>query len=256
MQDLRVTLVQANQKWEDKAGNFENYERLLVNVETDLILLPEMFQTGFTMNNQILGEDFNSSESIRWLKKISAKYNAAIYTSLIILENGKHYNKGVFITPDGSIVAYNKRKTFTLAKEDQYYERGDKEVIVEFKGWKLQLQICYDLRFPELVRNRILSDNSTAYDAILYVANWPEKRSGHWKSLLQARAIENQAYVVGVNRVGEDANGFIYSGDSSIINALGKIDSIKPGIESVQTSILKADNLLKIRETLPFLKDR
>jgi predicted amidohydrolase len=256
MQDLKVTLVQANQKWEDKAANFENYERLLENVETDLILLPEMFQTGFTMNNETLGEDLDFSESIKWLKKMSLIYNAAIYTSLIIIENGKHYNKGVFVTPGGDVFSYNKRKTFTLAKEEQYYDRGDKEVIVEFKGWKFQLQICYDLRFPELVRNKILSDNAPAYDAILYVANWPEKRSTHWKSLLQARAIENQCYVIGVNRVGEDANGFLYSGDSSIINALGKVDSIPPKLETAETRILNADELISTRKTLPFLKDR
>ena len=256
MQDLRVTLVQANQKWEDKTANFKNYERLLETVETNLILLPEMFQTGFTMNNQALCEDFNSSESIKWLKKISLKYNSAIYTSLIISETGNYYNKGVFITPDGKVISYNKRKTFTLAKEDHYYQRGDEEVIVEYKGWKFQLQICYDLRFPELVRNRVISDNSAAYDAILYVANWPKKRSTHWKSLLQARAIENQCYVIGSNRVGEDANGFIYSGDSSVIDALGNVDSIESGLESIQTSILKRENLLKIRKTLPFLKDR
>ena len=254
MQDLSVTLVQANQKWEAKAANFENYSSLLDGVETDLILLPEMFQTGFTMNSD-LAENWENSDSVQWLKELSLNMDAAIYTSLII-EDGGTYNRGVFVYPNGDVVKYDKRKSFKLAGEHLTFTSGQEESIVRYKGWKLQLQICYDLRFPEIVRNRILSDSDAAYDAILYVANWPEKRAEHWQSLLKARAIENQCYVLGVNRVGSDANNFSYSGNSACIDALGKAEELNAGKEMVQTFVLKKNELDKIREMLPFLSDQ
>lgn len=253
MQDLRVTLVQANQKWEDKQANFKNYEALLENISTDIILLPEMFQTGFSMQTELLAETWDSSESVIWLKKMAAKRNAAIYTSLII-KDGSYYNRGVFITPDGNVSVYDKRKTFTLAKEHQYFDSGNKETIVEYKDWKLQLQICYDLRFPEIVRNR-MEQGKPAYDAILYVANWPSKRASHWKSLLQARAIENQCYVLAANRVGIDKKGLEYSGDSCMIDAGGAVQLMKPSQELCSSFVLKTTDLRQIREMLPFLCD-
>jgi len=255
MHDLTVTLVQANQLWEDISGNLENYERLLSTVEeTDLILLPELFQTSFTMNTD-LAENM-SGPAIQWLLEHSKKKEAAIYTSLIIEEDGKFYNRGVFIQPDGLITCYDKRKTFGLAKEDEHFTAGESEQIVSYKGWKFQLQICYDLRFPEIARNRIDRSGYAAYDALLYVANWPEKRSSHWKSLLQARAIENQSYVIGVNRVGQDGHEFSYSGDSMVIDALGKLVEMKPSVELVKSIVINKTKLLQIREMLPFLKDR
>lgn len=255
MQDLRVALVQTDQVWEDKQANFKNYERLLAPIETDLILLPEMFQTGFSMNVSALGEEFETSESIIWLKTIAKQKNSAIYTSLIISEKEKYYNQGVFIFPNGDIKRYNKRKLFSLAGENNHFSPGNTETIVSYKGWKFQLQICYDLRFPEIIRNRI-EEGSPAYDVILYVANWPEKRSTHWKTLLAARAIENQSFVLGVNRTGVDANSLNYSGDSSVINLLGDVEQRQTNLEHVLESELKVNHLQFIRKKLPFLHDR
>lgn len=253
---MRVTIVQANQIWEDKTANFNNYMRLLEGVETDLILLPEMFQTGFTMNTKELAELFGQSVSIKWLKDIASTKDTAIYTSLIIEENGNYYNRGVFVLPQGAVVYYDKRKTFSLAHENDYFESGLAEQIVEYKGFRINLQICYDLRFPELIRNRVLTDGRPAYDVLLYVANWPTKRSLHWRSLLVARAIENQCYVFGCNRVGSDALGLEYTGDSATIDALGNRTEISPGEELAQTFVINLSELSKIREMLPFLKDR
>lgn len=256
MQDLTVTLVQARQFWEDKTQNLKHFEDLLRDVEeTDLIILPEMFHTSFTMNASAFAERIDAGEGINWLKLLAKVKNTCVYTSLIIAENDQFYNMGVFIQPDGMVQTYAKRKTFGLAKEDQHYSSGNEEVIVELKGWKLQLQICYDLRFPEIVRNRMSDNGDPVYDAILYVANWPEKRSLHWKTLLRARAIENQCYVVGVNRVGEDGNGLIYSGDSSITDPLGNSTELTPHTEEVKSIHLSANLLKNTRIALPFLKD-
>ena len=255
MQDLRITLVQADQAWENKEANFTNYADLLQGVETDLILLPEMFQTGFSMNTDELKEDWSDSASLQWLKTMSKEKNAAIYTSLIIDDNGV-YNRGVFVTPLGEVHVYDKRKTFTLAREHEHFSNGEKETIVEYKDWRFQLQICYDLRFPEIVRNRIESNQSPAYDVILYVANWPEKRAEHWKALIKARAIENQCFVAAANRSGSDAKGLSYSGDSAMIDPLGNVEMLEKGKETVSTFVINRDHLMKIREMLPFLNDR
>ena len=255
MQNLKVTLVQANQVWENKGANYLNYEQLLVGVETDLIVLPEMFHTGFSMNAAKLSEKWGDSEGINWLRKIAFNKNAAIYTSLIVEENQRFYNRGVFIFPTGEIEFYDKRKTFGLAGEDQVFTAGTRETIVVYKGWRIQLQICYDLRFPENVRNKIDSNQIPSYDVIVYVANWPEKRILHWNALLKARAIENQCYVIGVNRIGTDGNNLVYSGDSKAINALGTVLTEKSE-ENATTSVLDMNELNEIREKLPFLKDR
>lgn len=256
MQNLTVTLVQAEQVWEDKAANLKHYETLLEDLsDTELILLPEMFQTSFTMNAAAHAEKLSDGEGINWLRQMAQEKHCCFYTSLIIEENDAFYNLGVFVRPDGKIETYAKRKTFGLAREDQHYAAGDKELIVELNGWKLQLQICYDLRFPEIVRNRMI-DEEPAYDVILYVANWPEKRSTHWKSLLQARAIENQCFVVGVNRVGKDGNGLVYSGDSGVYDPLGELDPLTPHTEQVKTTQLDVNVLKNTRSALPFLKDR
>lgn len=255
MQDLTVTLVQADQIWENVQDNLDHYASLLSSIEsTDLIVLPEMFQTAFSMNTSFAEK--MTGPSVSWLKKMAAEKNCAIYTSLMISEDDTFYNRGMFVFPSGEFKTYNKRKTFGLAKEDEHFTAGNQEQIVSWKGWNIQLQICYDLRFPEICRNRILENGFAAYDLILYVANWPEKRSAHWNALLKARAIENQCYVVGVNRVGTDFHGFSYSGDSKVIDALG-VESVVPhGIESCTNLVINKEELIKIREMLPFLSDR
>lgn len=256
MQDLKIALVQANQIWENKEANLKHYSTLLENtLDVDLILLPEMFHTGFSMNAAVLAEKMENSLGINWLKDLAKNKTSAIYTSLIIEEDGRFYNRGVYVTPDGQVTIYNKRKTFGLAGEDKVYTAGTTETIIEYRGWKLQLQICYDLRFPEIVRNRIETNKRAAYDVILYVANWPERRSLHWKTLLKARAIENQSYVIGVNRIGTDKNELTYTGDSMCIDAIGEELSCNPGLEEVKIVRLSMNRLNEIREALPFLKD-
>jgi len=255
MQDLTVTLVQANQIWENKAANFENYSLLLENVmNTDLIVLPEMFNTGFSMNASELSEEFSDSLSLEWLKTLASKKNAAIYTSLMILENHRYYNRGVFVEPMGNVSFYDKRQLFSLAGEDQIFTNGTNATIVEYKGWKINLQICYDLRFPEISLNKEECGIAN-YDVAIYVANWPLKRVQHWNSLLVARAIENQCFVIGVNRVGIDGANLEYSGSSQVVDSLG-CASVLGNYECCETITLSSDSLLEIRKNLPFLKDR
>ena len=256
MQDLKVTLVQANQIWEDKQANLEHYSSLLTQVEeTDLVVFPEMFHTGFSMNAEALAETMDNSEGLDWLKNKAKEFDAAFYTSLIIKEKDKYYNRGVFVYPDGKIETYDKRKSFGLAGEDEVYTAGIERKIVNYKNWNIQLQICYDLRFPEISRNHLVNE-TPSYDLLIYVANWPEKRSLHWTSLLAARAIENQAYVIGVNRVGVDGKELKYSGDSMLIDLLGNINFFNPSREEINSYTLLYSDLRSIRKALPFLKDQ
>jgi predicted amidohydrolase len=187
---------------------------------------------------------------------MAERKDAAIYTSFIAKEDTYLFNRGIFVEPSGKYTYYDKRKLFTLAGEEKIYKPGHVKVRVNYKGWKIQVQICYDLRFPEITRNGLHDHKSAKFDVLLYVANWPEKRNTHWKSLLVARAIENQCYVVGVNRVGEDGKGLVYSGDSAVVNAYGDhISTIKPYEETVETTTLSVSHLQDIRTQLAFLKD-
>jgi predicted amidohydrolase len=257
MQDLNIAILQLNQSWENKSENFEKIRSLLKGeTQIDLLLLPEMFHTGYTMNHQLLSESMSNSEGIDFLQEISKEKNCAVYTSLIISENGKTFNRGVFIYPDTRLCHYDKRKTFGLAGEDEFYTAGTQEKIVTYKEWKFNLQICYDLRFPELVANYINPQGQAKYDAILYVANWPDKRASHWNSLLQARAIENQSYVLACNRVGTDQNNIVYSGGSCVINPLGDLQANHLKNERLIKYTVSISDLNKIRQQLPFLKDR
>ena len=257
MQNLKITLVQAEQSWEQKQANLNHYEALLQSIEaTDIVVLPEMFHTGFTMNADELAEEGEDGVALTWLKKMSKAKNAAFYTSYIAKEDEFYFNRGVFVEPNGRITHYDKRKLFTLASEDKTYKAGKVKSRILYKGWKIQFQICYDLRFPEISRNGMVDHKSAKFDVLIYVANWPERRNSHWKSLLQARAIENQCYVVGVNRVGVDGKELTYSGDSAVYNANGSmISNIEPSLEIVQTVELEFDNLTEFRSQLAFLKD-
>ena len=256
MQDLKVSLIQCEQVWEDKKANFEHFEKMLEEVQlpTDIVVFPEMFQTAFTMHAAALAESMDG-ESITWLKKMAEKYECAMVASLIIKEEENFYNRMVFIQSDGSLQQYNKRKLFGLAKEEQTFTPGKENTIFEYKGWKVFLQVCYDLRFPEIARNSVEND-IYEYDLLINVANWPEKRSLHWRTLLQARAIENQCYVIGVNRVGESGNGLNYSGDSCIIAPSGMIVSLVSHDEHVVNEELESETLEEVRRVMPFLKDR
>ena len=256
MQDLKVTLVQANQVWEDKKENMRHFEELLAEVEeTDIIVLPEMFHTGFTMHAKKFAEEMKKSSAISWLQSMAAKKNAAIYTSFIAKEDDYYFNRGVFVEPSGKYTHYDKRKLFTLAGEEKVFKAGHVKTRIHYKGWKIQLQICYDLRFPEITRNGLQDHKSAKFDALLYVANWPEKRNTHWKALLTARAIENQCYTIGLNRVGKDGKGLTYSGDSMLIDPIGDKTECSPNQEEVLVLELKYDKLVEVRQQLPFLKD-
>ena len=256
MQNLNIGLLQFDQAWEDKSFNYQKIRALIgSDVEVDLLLLPEMFNTGFSMNTS-QGESMENSGGINFLKTLSSELNCAIFTSLIISDEKKHFNRGVFIDTNQNIQLYDKRKTFGLAGEDKVFTSGETPTLVEFKGWRINLQICYDLRFPELTANRLGSDGSSKFDVILYVANWPEKRQEHWNTLLKARAIENQSFVVACNRVGIDFNNINYLGDSCVINAGGTVISKASNKEELIVTTIDKSDLNEIREQLPFLRDR
>jgi len=250
MQDLKVALIQTRLYWENKAANLSHLESHLEKVPsgTELIILPEMFNTGFSMNPKMFSEKM-TGQGIGWLKTVSKQKKAVVIASLIIEEKKKFHNRLIAMRPDGSFEYYDKRHLFRLAGEEKIYSEGSKKKSIIINGWKIALFICYDLRFPVWVR----STNDT--DCILFIANWPEKRKDAWVSLLKARAIENQAYVLGVNRVGKDGNGFPHSGDSSIYDPLGTCLEIRSNEECIISHCLKKGHLIKTRESFPFYKD-
>jgi omega-amidase len=256
MSNLKVSLVQTQQFWEDKQANYGHLDQVLSQVgETDLIVLPEMFNTGFSMKPALFAEEMSNSEALAWLKVNAINKDCAIYTSFMVKENNHFFNRGIFMLPSGEYYQYDKRQLFSLAGEDDVFSAGNEKVVIAYKGWNILLQICYDLRFPEIQRNKLDSSLKPDYDLLLTVANWPKSRSSHWKTLLIARAIENQCYVVGVNRVGTDGKGLVYSGDSVAIDALGNIEGCEEGAEKIISTLLSKKKLTTIRNLIPFLKD-
>jgi len=243
---MRITTIQYNIIWEDKESNLKNLTSKINTIQSDVIVLPEMFTTGFTMTPNHLAESMTGN-TVQWMKEIALTKDLAICGSIIIREGDKYFNRFIWVNPDGTIYHYDKRHLFL--NEDQNYTRGDKKLIIEYGGWKICPLICYDLRFP------VWSRNSENYDILIYVANWPDKRKLAWRSLLVARAIENQCYVIGVNRVGEGGRLF-YSGGTSLINALGEVQYTNSHIEEVWTTTLSKYDLDKIRTQLPFLEDK
>jgi omega-amidase len=248
---IHITLIQSDIVWEDKKSNLSHYEQLLSGI-TDIlhvVVLPEMFSTGFSMSPAQLAEPM-SGPTVEWMIYIARKHKCILTGSLIIEENGKYYNRMLWVQPDGTVGSYNKRHLFGFAGEDQYYAAGTSRLITQANGWRFNLMVCYDLRFPVWARN-----NNDMYDVLLYVANWPEQRSLAWKTLLRARAIENQCFVVGVNRVGKDAKGNNYSGDSSVFGPSGELLWQHAHTEAVHTISLDASLLNNARLSFPVLKD-
>jgi len=243
---MRITTIQYDIVWEDKETNLKNLSEKINTIQSDIIILPEMFTTGFTMNPNHLAESM-TGKTIQWMKEIALTKDLAICGSIIIREEDKYFNRFIWVNPDGTIYHYDKRHLFL--NEDKNYTRGDKKLIIEYGGWKICPLICYDLRFP------VWSRNSEDYDILIYVANWPDKRKLAWRSLLVGRAIENQCYVIGVNRVGEGGR-LVYSGGTSLINALGEVQYTNSHIEEVFTATLSKYDLDKIRTQLPFLEDK
>ncbi len=259
MNELRITTVQADLVWENKIENLSKFDDLLRGIkrgETDVIVLPEMFTTGFSMNAAAYAETMNEA-TVFWLKKKAWELDAAVTGSFICTDNDNYYNRLVWMLPDGSLSKYDKRHRFTLAGEDKYYTEGVERLVVEWRGWRICPLICYDLRFPVWARNGLQAqEGQVDYDVLIYVANWPIARSHHWRILTEARAVENQAYTVAVNRVGTDANGFEYRGDTSVIDYAGDILMRRSFTEGVDTTIVSKAKLTNYRKKFGFLADQ
>ena len=248
---LKITIFQAYLFWENIDKNLQNIELRLSTIKekTDLILLPEMFNTGFTMNVKNLSERMNG-KTMEWMHKQAKQFNSVVTGSLIIEEDQKYYNRLIWMHPDGTFQKYDKHHLFSLGHEDRHYTAGKQRLIVELNGWKICPTICYDLRFPAWLRN-----NSEAYDLLLVVANWPAKRALHWRTLIPARAIENQSYVIGLNRYGHDGNEVYHSGDSMCIDPNGNTIYHKSDDEDLYTFAIYKKEVEIARRAFPFLKD-
>ncbi|MEO0726821.1 MAG: amidohydrolase [Bacteroidota bacterium] len=251
MSELRLALVQADLVWEDAGRNRDKFEPLLGGVSpgTDIVVLPEMFSTGFSMEPQRLAEPMDGP-TVSWMREQAATLGAVITGSVIIEEAGKYFNRLVWITPEGELKQYNKRHLFTLAGEEKVYTAGTEQLLLTYGDWKIMPLICYDLRFP------VWSRNQFQYDLLLYVANFPDKRGFAWRTLLQARAIENQSYTIGLNRVGTDGNGIYYAGDSMLVNYDGSIKTHLPPREMVQEVVIRKAPQDTFRQKLAFLPDQ
>lgn len=252
MENLKVALVQFDIIWRDSQSNLNKLEQMFTSIQNqniDLIVLPEMFNTGFTKETQGVSQDMNG-DVLQWMRDQSYKMSTAILGSVIITENGKNYNRALFVNGD-KVEYYDKRHLFSYSGEDKEFSMGESRVVIEYKGWKLFPQICYDLRFP------VWSRNNLDYDVMIYMANWPMSRISVWKKLLVARSLENMSYVMGVNRVGVDGEGIEYSGHTMLINPLGKkIEKTKRNTEELLILDISKEYLNQVRKKYKFLNDR
>lgn len=248
---LKITTFQTYLFWENIDKNLQNIELRLSTIreKTDLIVLPEMFNTGFTMDTKNLSEKMNG-KTMEWMHKQAKQFDSVVTGSLIIEEDQKYYNRLIWMHSDGTFQKYDKHHLFCLGHEDRHYTAGKQRLIVELNGWKICPTICYDLRFPVWLRN-----NNGAYDLLLVVANWPEKRALHWRTLIPARAIENQSYVIGLNRHGYDGNEVYHSGDSMCIDPNGNTIYYKSDDEDLYTFTIYKKEVERARRAFPFLKD-
>ena len=277
MSHLTFTLIQTNLHWEDKAANLQMLEEKINSLQhpTQIIVLPEMFNTGFSMKPELHAEEMNGP-SVQWMKRIAAEKRVIVTGSIMINQTAadgtlEYFNRLIWMLPNGHYGVYDKRHLFAFAEEDKHYTAGTKRLIASVNGFKINLQVCYDLRFPVWARQqtgRISTSLDTPtqsfdsaqdlvpeYDILIYVANWPERRVHAWKTLLTARAIENQCYVIGVNRTGNDGNNIYHSGNSMVIDAMGDVLYEKEHDEDIFTITLSKEKLEEIRHKLPFLKD-
>ncbi|GAA4344324.1 amidohydrolase [Flaviaesturariibacter amylovorans] len=255
---LPVTLIQAALHWEDRAANLLAFEEKIRahSQPGQVVVLPEMFSTGFSMRPEALAEEMNGP-TVQWMKDTARAQRIILTGSLMIKEGDRYFNRALWVLPNGTIGQYDKRHLFAYAGEHEHYTPGRERLIASVNGWRVQLQVCYDLRFPVWSRQQVHRGEAAApeYDVLLYVANWPERRNGAWKTLLQARAIENQCYVIGVNRVGEDGNGIYHSGDSMVVDPMGDVLYHKAHEEDVFSITLDKAHLEAVRQKLPFWKD-
>ncbi len=252
MSTLKLTLIQPHLYWEDKGANLTLLEQKILGLEesTEIVILPEMFNTGFSMRPELHAEPMDGP-TVQWMRRLAASQKIILTGSLMIQEGPHYFNRLIWMLPNGELGHYDKRHLFAFAGEDQHYTAGNKRLIASVKGWKINLQICYDLRFPVWARQAAANE----YDVLVYVANGPEKRSPAWKTLLVARAIENQAFVVGVNRVGLDGNNIAHSGNSMVVSPLGEVLYHSADHESVFQITLEREELTNTRMQFPFWKD-
>jgi predicted amidohydrolase len=248
---LNIILVQSNLFWENTEKNISHFSALISDItEVDIILLPEMFNTAFCPTSNHLVETMNG-KTVSWMKKISKQKKCAIAGSLMIREENKVYNRLIWISKNGEISTYDKRHLFSLIKENEFLSKGNERLIIKIDGWKICPLICYDLRFP------VFSRNDVDFDILIYLANWPNKRIDAWNTLLKARAIENQCYTIGVNRIGKDGNGVLFNGHSKVVNAFGKeLFSTIENKEDVLQIAISLDDLKLKRRQMNFLQDR
>jgi omega-amidase len=251
-QILKITGIQTALHWEDKKANLSMFEKKIADIEeeTTIVVLPEMFSTGFSMEPEQLAETMEG-ETVKWMQRIAREKKIVLTGSVIIEEQGNYYNRLIWMLPNGQHGYYDKRHRFAYAGEDEHYSAGTKRLIASVKGWRIHLLVCYDLRFPVWSRQSVANE----YDLLIYVANWPDRRVHAWKTLLQARAIENQCYVMGVNRVGKDGNNNLYSGESLVADPMGELLYHKKDDEDVFTVTIDKSHLETIREKFPFWKD-
>jgi len=270
MSTLTITTIQSNLHWKDKDANLKMFEDKINGIQekTELVVLPEMFSTGFVMQPKDLAETMEGA-TVQWMKRLAVAKKLIICGSVIIQETDpaagneavRYYNRLIWMLPNGQYGYYDKRHRFGYAGEDENYTAGSKRLIASVNGWKVNLLVCYDLRFPVWSRQTAAFPgerdrrDEAEYDVLIYVANWPEKRSTAWKTLLRARAIENQCYVVGTNRTGDDGSDIHYDGGSMVIDPLGEILYEKTGEEDINTITLDKAHLQHVREKFPFLRD-
>ncbi len=260
MANLKISIVQTALHWENVEANLKHFDDKInsIAVETDVIVLPEMFTTGFAVDRTNLAEE-HGGEGLQWMIAKSKEKNAVVTGSIAVKENGKLFNRLYWVEPSGKIVYYDKRHLFRMAGENNHFSAGEKRIIIEYKGWKICPLVCYDLRFPVWSRNRwemLDGEMQAEYDLLLYVANWPEVRSYPWKQLLIARAIENQSFVVGVNRIGNDGNAIAHSGNSAIINPRGELmTTANDNLDITETQSLSYAYLQDFRKVFPVMLD-
>jgi predicted amidohydrolase len=256
MSSLTITTIQTGLKWEDKAANLQHFEARIESLRepTELVILPEMFSTGFSMQPERLAEKMDGP-TLSWMREIAARKRIILTGSAIIEEQGQYYNRLVWMLPNGRYGHYDKRHRFAYAGEDQHYTAGGRRLVASVNGWRVLLLVCYDLRFPVWSRQTPQEGPDLEYDVLVYVANWPERRAHAWKTLLQARAIENQCYVAGVNRIGHDGHDIYHSGDSMIIDPLGETLYHAGAKDETFTLTLQKEELAKVRQRFPFWRD-
>ncbi|WP_010134306.1 amidohydrolase [Ochrovirga pacifica] len=246
---LNITLIQTDIEWMDSKSNLNFLESQIQNIKTDLIVLPEMFNTGFCMQPSAIAETMQG-QTVQWMLQKSKALNAAICGSLCVKEEEEYYNRFVWVEPSGKTVYYNKKHLFSYGGEQDVFEAGNVRVTISYKGYVIRPFVCYDLRFP------VWSRNTHLYDIAIYVANWPAKRAFAWNALLTARAIENMCYVVAVNRLGIDGNKLHYQGDSQVIGPLGELITQCENLPIMRQLVIDKQTLEKARSQFKFLEDR